>query len=135
MHDRWCRAAESGQLTGILLVDLSAAFDVISPDIMLDKLSHYGLGLSSLLWFSSYLRGRFQYVQIGAQKSSNKALKYGVPQGSILGPLLFIIYMNDLQNSLQFCTVESFADDTTMEYSDGCTHHIGNKMKFDALLL
>ena len=117
------------------MVDLSAAFDVISPDILLDKLSLYGLDLSSLLWFLNYLRGRSQYVQIGSHKSTIKKLRYGVPQGSILGPLLFIIYMNDVQSSLRHCIVESYANDTTVEYSDSSPQNIGIRIQEDALIL
>ena len=78
------------------------------------KLHHYGIRGQSLNWFKSYLHQRQQYVTIHEQTSQYKHIKYGVPQGSILGPLLFIIYINDLENSSKTLHKVIFADDTNL---------------------
>ena len=78
------------------------------------KLEHYGVQDTSLNWFRSYLSDRSQVVDIGGYKSSAKMVKMGVLQGSVLGPLLFLIYINDLPNCLTSATPFLFADDTTI---------------------
>ena len=81
---------------------------------MLSKLNYYGIKHSSLRWFDSYLSNRFQYVDINQHKSDTIPISIGVPQGSILGPLLFIIYINDIDNSTSFFNFIKYADDTTL---------------------
>ena len=89
-------ALASRQEVVLVLLDLSSAFDTIDHDVLVDKLrSRYGIKGTALNWFRSYLTNRTQSVRIGDSSSSNRTLKYGVPQGSLLGPLLF---------SLFFCT-------------------------------
>ena len=80
-------------------MDLSKAFDTLNHNILINKLKFYGVSGISLKWFESYLSQRAQYVEIDGHRSKNKNMKSGVPQGSILGPLLFLIYVNDLPNS------------------------------------
>lgn len=102
-----------------IYLDLSKAFDTISHSTLLNKLNHYGIRGVSHTWFSNYLSERNQYIEINNAKSSVSATTCGVPQGSILGPILFLIYINDIVNS---CSIKllSFADDTTIYASNPC---------------
>ena len=83
-------------------------------DILLAKLEHYGIRGLANEWFRSYLSNRKQYVSINGHESSLASVLYGVPQGSVLGPLLFLIYINDLNQAIKFCKVHHFADDTNL---------------------
>ena len=97
-----------------VFIDLSKAFDTINHDILIGKLAHYNLDTTSLNWFRSYLSNRYQIVKIDDVNSDIRPLNIGVPQGSVLGPLLFIIYINDLCNATTNFKPVLFADDTTL---------------------
>ena len=99
--DTWLQAADNGKLSATLFLDLKAGFDVIEHDILLSKLKEYGLCDLTISWFESYLKNRSQCVQIESTLSDLKAVPWGVPQGSILGPLLFIIYINELPEAVK----------------------------------
>ena len=90
MYDLWIRGAEDKKLTAALLLDLSAAFDVVDHGILVDKLKLYNFEPAAVAWFESYLEDRYQYVMVEASLSDRKPVgRQSVPQGSILGPLLF----------------------------------------------
>lgn len=95
-------------------MDLKKAFDTVNFEILLSKLEHYGFRGVSNLWFKNYLTEREQYVSINGENSSVNKLTCGVPQGSVLGPLLFLIFINDLPNCTELFTL-LFADDTTFQ--------------------
>ena len=97
-----------------VFADLSKAFDCIDHNILLEKLEHYGLQPSAIELMSSYLNGRMQFVKINEVESEKKPIKIGVPQGSILGPLLFICYINDIVNASSVLSPILYADDSTL---------------------
>ena len=104
------------KITCAIFLDFSKAFDIINHHILLQKLYKYGIrGLHA--WFSSYITNRKQYVKVGNTESSLKTVTCGVPQGSTLGSLLFLLYTNDLSRSSKKLSFRIFADDTNMFYS------------------
>ena len=110
-------ATDKGQITCGLFLDLSKAFDTVNHEILLSKLYLYGIRGTPHNWFESYLHNRRQYVKIDSTKSSYENITCGIPQGSTLGPLLFLLYVNDLPNCVDKLSVRSFADDTNLFYS------------------
>ena len=109
---------EKGNYCIGLFMDLSKAFDTIDHQILLKKLEYYGVRGIALQWFTSYLYQRKQYVMVNGVKSSIQSNNYGVPQGSVLGPLLFLIYINDIVKSSDLFKFSLFADDTVATMSN-----------------
>ena len=113
LRDDIRKAMKSSEVTLAVLVDFSKAFDTICHNLMIKKLHQLGFSKNFLWWTFSYLENRKQYVQIDNKSSSIEEVKFGVPQGTILGPILFNLYANDLQNDINMKTIQ-YADDTTL---------------------
>ena len=142
MYDGWLKAVESGQLAGACLLDMSAAFDVVDHELLLQKLGLYGFDSDSVDWVRSYLVGRSQSVMVEGCLSKLLKVNSGVPQGSILGPLLYTLFTNELPEVIHDSTDQQepgfnvvgcpayqveggvhgdiccYADDTTLSMSD-----------------
>ena len=101
-------------MIGVVLVDFKKAFDLVDHQILLSKQEIYGIKEKALIWFKSYLIHRMQQVSVDNNKSEFQQVKHGVPQGSILGPLLFLLFTNDLPLYLNIVKADLYADDTTL---------------------
>ena len=107
-------AIDNNQFAVGIFLDLQKAFDTVDHNILVHKLSYYGIRGISNEWFKSYLNNRKQFVSIQGVNSNLATIECGVPQGSVLGPLLFLIYINDLHKAIKFSTTRHFADDTNL---------------------
>ena len=114
-----------------VFVDLQKAFDTVEHDILLTKLEHYGIRGIANEWFKSYPFDRKQFVSINGQISNKASIKYGVPQGSVLGPLLFMINVNDLNHAVKFCKVYHFADDTNLVHFNKQINKLNKNISID----
>ena len=127
MYNRWVQAASNSKLSAVVLLDLSAAFDLVDPDLLLQKLRVYGFKNDILSFVKSYLTNRYQAVWVDHALSEFLPCHVGVPQGSNLGPLLFLIFYNDLPYLLD-CAADAYADDTTLTVSADTIADISEKM-------
>ena len=115
--NNWCVNVDKGLLNGVIFIDLKKAFDTIDHEIILQKLAKYGVDQDALKWFKSYLKNRLQRCNVNNHLSSATPLNCGVPQGSIIGPLLFLIYINDLPNCLSLGFPRMYTDDTNVTFA------------------
>ena len=117
LYDKISSALDDKKVTLGLFIDLSKAFDTVNHEVLLDKLEHYGVRGIPLQWLKSYLSCRKQFVQYNSYNSSLLHITCGVPQGSILGLLLFLVCINDLCSVSKVLELILFADDTNIFYS------------------
>ena len=114
--------------TALPFLDLKKAFDTVKHEMLIHKLEHYGIRSVALDLFSSFLTNRFQYVSLHNSQSSKKLITYGMPQGSVLGPLLFTVYINDI-SSITSTHPRLFADDTCQILKDSKFENLNHKIE------
>ncbi len=124
-------ALDSGNFACGIFIDFQKAFDTVNHSILIEKLAHYGIRGVGNNWFRSYLTDRSQFVSIQGFDSDLLPMHHGVPQGSVLGPLLFLIYINDLHNAIQHSHVYHFADDTNLLNISSSPKKIQKQMNID----
>ena len=120
---------DKGLINGLVFLDLKKAFDTVDHDILIKKLEFYVIKNTALRWFISYLSQRKQVCKIGSSVSEIKEITTGVPQGSNLGPLLFLLYINDLPNCLKSSVPALFADDSNLSVCGVTTEEIEDKLE------
>ena len=108
---------DNDELTGLVFIDFRKALDVIDHELLLKNLSMFGVRPSSVTWFKSYLSERKQFITLGKVKSEQLTVKQGVPQGSILGPVIFVLFINDIPLCVHKSTMDIYADDSTLSSS------------------
>ena len=108
---------DNGLITCLVTLDLKKAFDMVDHYILIEKLRYYGFNEESVSWFRNYLNERLQATMVNGNISSLKQVEHGVPQGSILGPLLFLLFINDVSNVVKHCHLSLYADDTCLYFS------------------
>ena len=133
--DDWYNGIDTGHYVGSVFIDLKKAFDTVNQRILCEKLMHYGIQDREIGWFQSYLSNRRQFCRVDGVDSEIKHVKVGVPQGSCLGPLLFLVYVNDLPCSVKNSTVSMHADDTSLSYKSKALTQLNEAMNHDFMSL
>ena len=134
MYDQWTDEVESGQLVGVMMIDLSAAFDMVDHSLLIEKLGLFGLEMEVTEWLKSYLTGRSQSVLVDGCLSPPLNIDCGVPQGSILGPLMYIIFTNDMpdlvhNHAINIQDTQAYCPEcgSTVCYVDDATYSVGHQ--------
>ena len=121
-------SVDKGNMNSVIFLDIKKAFDTVNHEVLLNKLNCYGVSDKELLFVSSYLQSRTQFCSINGYQSTPKKVIRGVPQGSILGPLLFIIYMNDLPAYVQDANITMYADNTSLDKAIGTSQQLKEEL-------
>ena len=108
------RAIDCQEFSCGIFLEFSKAFNTVNHNILIEKLNYYGIRGVIKDWFTSYLTNRYQHVSLGQTKSELQPVSCGVPQGSVLGPLLFLVYINDFSNCSEILDFHSFSDDANL---------------------
>ena len=127
----WINAIDKGEYVGLIMLDLKKAFDTVNHDILIKKLNNFSISPCVIAWFKNYLTGRIHNTNVNGTSSRQCRSICGIPQGSILGPLLFLLYVNDLPNVVNHVTVSMYADDTALYYVSKDVNEVTNKINID----
>ena len=122
---------DKGNIDCGIFADLQKAFDTVEHDILLTKLENYGINGIGNEWFKSYRFDRKQFVSINGHVSNKASIKFVVPHGSVLGPLLFLIYVNVLDHAIKFCKFHHFVDDTNFVHFSKSVNKLNNYINID----
>ncbi len=126
MLDNLLTGIDKGMITGMLFLDFRKAFDTVSHERLVEKLYWYGIRGIPQLWFKNFLSQRVQVTVLGETESNGRIVKCGVPQGSILGPLLYILYVNDMKLAVRNSKISLYADDTALYMTGNSCHELQN---------
>ena len=131
LTNEWLYNMDSGLINGVLFLDLKKAFDTVDHEILLKKLHLYGIKGTTYAWFKSYIQNRKQICLMNGKMSHAREIRCAVPQGSNLGPILFLLYINDLPKCLEATRANLFADDTNLSCAGLDASEIEIKLKKD----
>ena len=131
----WYSALDNSELVGVVFIDLKKAFDTVYHSILCNKLRHYGVFGNELLWFKSCIYNRRHFCRVNGEDSKLSPINIGVPQGSCLDPLLFLVYINDLSLVVNQSSVAMFADDTSLSFRARNVHQLNDALNLDVASL